>query len=369
MSAENNSQVVAHAGADLLLVGTSRFSAACALGLARRLGSGITVWVAGRDGARLGRFCAEADHAAGKARKTDHCTFRPMPASLRRAGAMAVLASAPFAGIIVATSGYSPSLAQGDESRWAALVRDIGFGFTVALQASIVVEYGRAIAAMGTGAWLVNACYPDLANALVARLGISVVCGVGNAATLAAVAERRAQLSSQEAIHLFAHHTDLAGKRGNAPPLWLGDIRIDVDHGPAAAASLTHADIVRIGGDQAGRLVAALLQECSVPLHAPGPLGMIGGYPIWARKGTVSLRLPNASALEVYEGVLHNEEGAIVDGATVVGARIEFPRGNSRDLHNFTGGLSSGFDIQDFDEVLGRFEQLRAAQGGRMSCP
>ena len=69
-------------------------------------------------------------------------------------------------------------------SAWAKMLREGGYGVTIALQAALIDRTALAAAEAAPNAILLNACYPDAVNPLLAQRNRRVLSGVGNIAIL-----------------------------------------------------------------------------------------------------------------------------------------------------------------------------------------
>ncbi|MFI9387351.1 hypothetical protein [Kutzneria sp. NPDC052558] len=215
-------------------------------------------------------------------------------------------------GVVVCASRQSP---WEGPSAWTDLLAREGFGLSLPLHADIAARTGRAIMAASPETWLVNACFPDAVNPLLAAQGIPVICGVGNVATLAAALQAALGLPDQSRLRLVAHHLHLHAPDTVADEAlaWLDGTPIaDVTTLLAAQRSVDRAAANRVTGHTAALLLDTLLTGDEMDTHVPGPNGLPGGYPVRIHGGKVSLRLPGG--LSEAEAVARNEKSATRDG-------------------------------------------------------
>ncbi len=183
----------------------------------------------------------------------------------------------------------------------------------------------------GSRAPVINAAFPDGVNAILGRRGLAPTIGVGNAALLVPAIQgyvsERLDLP-MESVHpaLIAHHFHTTffrrGGPGDPPPYYLRvladgrDVTGDFDH----AAELCRASRLRCADDNLNPVVASALRQIALGLlsdegvmtHAPGPRGLVGGYPVRVSSQGVELALPEQVSLE--EAVAINEQAQRYDG-------------------------------------------------------
>jgi hypothetical protein len=187
---------------------------------------------------------------------------------------------------------------------------------------------------------VVNASYPDVVNAALAGEGLAPSVGIGNVANAVpgirlAVAHLLGCDVAEIDIRFFAHHylsyrmpstggTDGAPyhlsiyRRGQEVPADAGDHReiftlvgsrfrrVKGLAGQSVTASSATA-VLRAIADDSGRVV-----------HAPGPLGLVGGYPVRLGYGSISVDLPTGLSLEAAIDI--NRQGQKFDGIADIDA-------------------------------------------------
>jgi len=179
---------------------------------------------------------------------------------------------------------------------------------------------------------VLTAPFPDVVNAVLGRVGLAPTCGVGNLDEIVpkirilAAARLDAPMASID-VTLVAHHAlervVFGGERfaGELPPHFLRvsrdgrDVTREVDGEallrapfPIAWGPVMHF----LTAGSTVRLVRALGSETPVRLHAPGPAGLPGGYPILASRAGVA---PDAiDGLSLEDAVALNEASHRFDG-------------------------------------------------------
>jgi hypothetical protein len=226
--------------------------------------------------------------------------------------------------VVVAASLHSPYASADESDAWSARLGATEFGFTGLLQAPLAVQAARVVDR--TGGVLVNVCYPDFVNPLLAALGLPVLCGLGNVHTLAV-----GLAGETGAEHrLLAHHRHLKTAPGGTGDGSDGEVRawdgdgtpVTVD--PAALAELRTRSRRRVndlGAAAGGRLLAALLAGEEIATSLPGPAGLPGGYPVRVTRDACHLALP--PGLTRTDAVAWNQQHAAAEGIRVAHGRIE----------------------------------------------
>ncbi|MGA4844839.1 hypothetical protein ACOBQB_00515 [Streptomyces sp. G5(2025)] len=220
--------------------------------------------------------------------------------------------------LVVCTSEHSPAERTTAPSAWTALLAEAGFGLTLPLQATHVLRYGQACRRVTPDTMLVNACFPDAVNPVLAALGTPVTCGLGNVATLAAVLAARLDLVGQRPLQLLAHHAHLHTPASPADEAraWLDGEGTDLTRHLASLRRRDRAHLNEVGAAAAAAPLAALVGAGPTHHgHLPAPAGLPGGYPVTVRHRRVDLRLPPGVTRS--EAIAWNTERGRLDGAAV----------------------------------------------------
>jgi hypothetical protein len=309
-------------GASLVVIGTGSLAHATCDALATVSPEPLDVVVVGRTRGKADGVC----YLSGTRAALDgtRVTFQPAVAGTddHLAG---ILAETRPAGVYVCASHQSPWERSATPSAWTDLLARAGFGLALPLHADIAARVGRLTEAHRPGAWLVNACFPDAVNPVLAALGIPVLCGVGNAGTLAASLQAALGLPDQRRLHLLAHHAHLHAPHEAADEAraWLDDTPLpDVTALLATQRATDRALLNRVTGLTAALVLSALLTGADTDTHVPGPNGLPGGYPVRLAAGRVSLRLP-AGVTEA-EAIAFNAAAARRDGVRVEDGKVHF---------------------------------------------
>jgi hypothetical protein len=264
------------------------------------------------------------------------------------------------AGVLVGASTQSPWEPVDRPSEWSALVRRAGLALTLPFQAEVALAAGRAVRLASSDAFVVNACFPDAVNPLLAASGVPVLTGVGNVGLLAAALQSSLGLPDQSRLRVLAHHRHLhrpASPAGEARA-WVDDVPlVDVSYRLAAQRHSDRRGMNDITGLLAAQLLTDLLSGATRDGHLPGVGGRPGGYPVRVHAGAVTLRLP--IGIDEGSAVRANQQWAGDDGVVVQGQRIRFGPSVAEALTGILPEYADGFDLRDLPEVTATLHRLR----------
>ncbi len=302
---------------DLAIFGSGLLARSLVLTLSACVRDTMSILMVGRNEVSLQRIAllARARSAALGSQllvQVEHCdyTHEQLRRLFSRLGASA---------IVMLASKQSPWTMG---SRWRALIGFAGYGLTLSLQACLADRVFRVARESLPDAVLVNGCYPDLVNRLLADRGTSVACGIGNIAIIDSVL--RSQYPGDE-IRLVAHHAHVAALMkgrwdGLAPPLvWQNGKRWLDDAGANLIAHLSlpsDSSLNEVTSASAIPLLLALIgRDSPWKGHAPGVAGLLGGLPVKVSYRSVEIDVPPGTSLE--EMCSLNEVYGISDGVIV----------------------------------------------------
>ena len=251
----------------------------------------------------------------------------------------------------------------------AGALAAVGFGAWLPLHLVLAVRVMEGLAAAGYDGVVVNAAYPDVINVVLSRLGMAPTVGVGNVDELVTkvrmVVARDLSVGPHDIdVFLVAHHAlqraafrpAESAPRGPArgddrcvegvPPYFLRvgqrgrDLTEQVDADGALFGRCPLPDGPGWGqftAASAAGLVGALLSERSWRMHAPGPSGLPGGYPVDAGKGKVSV--PSIPDLSFDEAVSINERSHRFDGIERIeeDGSVVFTESTATAMHDILG--------------------------------
>ena len=244
----------------------------------------------------------------------------------------------------------------------------------------------RAVKQSCPRALVVNAAFPDTVNAVLYKVGMAPDVGVGNVANLvpatrcaiARVYEReplqvRVKLIGQ---HFFSHYVPRYG----LPPqanfnlcYWIDGHECTEEHRMEEIFNSVARHFRRLGGVEGQYLTAMsaisvlenLFSENEVHVHAPGPHGLPGGYPVKVGMGQVLLDLPYSVRRDV--AIQINEAGQRQDGIQSIQAdgTVRFEHEQMSVMERMLGYFMPQMNVQDAAacaDELGRKYQAFASQ-------
>ncbi|MFD6349671.1 hypothetical protein ACH4MA_11750 [Streptomyces roseolus] len=196
-----------------------------------------------------------------------------------------------------------------------------------------VMKAMEAVRLSGTRAVVANAAYPDAVHPALSAVGLSPDIGIGNVANnvpgiQAATADRLGCGPEEVEVRLVAHHyvSHRLSRAGDSGPAEMGlavlrdgrDVTAELDV-PGLLRRLP-VDYRRTGGLGGHAMTAASALSVLEPLvdgrdalvHAPGPDGLTGGYPVALEAGAIRLRLPGGMTPQEAHAV--NVSGQEADG-------------------------------------------------------
>jgi hypothetical protein len=303
--------------AKVLLVGPGELGGAVLDGLVREPSVGEVV-VAGRDAARAERRCNLSRMIAAVSGSMTPVRFAS--ADLARPGTVADLLRRERPDILFSAASLQTWwLADLLPEAAAAMLRRARFGAWLPVHLAPTLALMQAARDAGFAGVTLAAPYPDVVNCVLGRIGLAPTCGVGNvdemAAKVAILAAARLGVDpSGVRVRLVAHHALEAHVFGPGDAAARGDPRppfaLRIDHAgrditaEVAAETLLFSpcplpagrDWCRFTAAVVVRFVRALGGADDVPLHAAGPHGLPGGYPVVAGRMRVRVDLPEGPA-------------------------------------------------------------------------
>ena len=339
----------------LAVIGTGQLARAVCYTLALSGTDALRVVVIGRRSAAAAELCYVASARAAAAGRAATVWFEPAVAE--GASLADVLGTGEPAGVLLCASTQSPWERLVAPSAWTALVDRAGFGITLPFQAELALAVG---AALPQRSWLVNACFPDTVNPVLAARDVRVLCGVGNVGLLAASLQSALELPSQDRLRVLAHHVHLyqPANQEDEALAWCDDEPVtEVTKLVAGQRTAGRPELNHVTGLTAALVVAALLTGAELSTSLPGPLGLPGGYPVRLAGSRLELRLP--PGLTMADAVARNQRWALADGVRVAAERVVFSDRARAELSAVAPEVADGFRLADLDAVTLRMHQLR----------
>ncbi|MER8766953.1 hypothetical protein [Mesorhizobium sp. M0968] len=235
----------------------------------------------------------------------------------------------------------------------------------------------KAVREAGLESVVVNASYSDVTNAALAAEGLAPAIGIGNVANavpgirLAAAHLLGCDLKAVD-VRFFAQHyvsyrmpntgtTDGApyhltiyreGQRTQPEELDHDEIFANVAGQFRRAGDLTGQSVTAAS---ATAVVRALADRVERVVHAPGPLGLVGGYPVRITPAGISIDLPEGLALD--EAVEINKGCQKFDGIEAIenDGTVRFTAESAEVMRKLLG---YDCDAVALEECEGRAEEL-----------
>lgn len=198
---------------------------------------------------------------------------------------------------------------------------------------TLVYKLMQAVKQTGLDIKVVNGSYPDVVNAVLGKVGLSPITGIGNLANnipalTLSLANKLNVPADQITIYLVAahyvsHHISRIGHPDGAPYSLSVFVKgTDQTHKiqglpifdqlPTLFSRSARGAGHLITASSAARVIEGLAGEHDIIAHAPGPNGLPGGYPIQVSAQGVKIALP--SSLPLTSAIQINNVGLCFDG-------------------------------------------------------
>jgi hypothetical protein len=348
----------------ILILGTGPFAQRIACDLAATATIPTRVAVAGRNAFRLAWILTAA-------RARAQMFARPIAiegheVDLGENGRIADLLASLRAAVIVQAASLQPaSVISGPANGWTRLVAQGGLSTTAVFQAVLTSRVARALAQASPHSRLINCCFPDVANGIVATMGLPMDCGIGNIAILAHAFAGLLEDHPKPKLQMLCHYQNIAAWRRapaqrSGPParVWLDGVEVADVYSRFAAVQLTPEPVIDISGASGVTLILAMAHGGDWSGHVPGPRGLPGGYPIALKGGRIDFDLPKGidrEAAIAWNVRFESENGLVVgsDGrARYTGRLHDALRAESPDI-------AAGFNVADLEQVWQAMRGLR----------
>lgn len=261
---------------------------------------------------------------------------------------------------VIAASEQSPWELADEANAWAQLVKRGGFGLTLPFNASLASQVFRAATATEPRPFIVNACYPDAVNALLAAFGPSDrLIGVGNAAIIESL--YRSASGQHHAVRVVAHHRHLGelsvGDERDPPLVDADGERVSLATVASALRAIRGKELNWVTGAAASRLILALVADRPFSGSVPGPLGEVGGYPVTLDHGAIAIDLPPGLSMADARDV--NSRAAVREGVVVRNGAAHFSAAARDVLLEHGYSFADGFTVSTLPEAIGELRILR----------
>jgi hypothetical protein len=344
----------------VVVVGSGSLARAICQSLAVVADRPVTVTVVGRNADRI----AELAYVAGAraALSGTPALFRFAAVSFDDEAELAELLAdvAPDA-VLHCASVQSPWESVRTPSGWTRLLSEAGFGFTAPLHALLASRVARAVRRSGVPARILNACFPDAVNPILAALDLPIDVGLGNVALLSASLQAAWGLGPRDRLRLLAHHVHLNAPTGpdEEALAWAGDVPLTtVTGGLARQRSCRRAELNAVTGHTAALLLRDWRQGAVVYTNLPGPNGLPGGYPVRITDDGIALDLP--PGWDLTRAIDWNIRAGIRDGIRVEEDWVHFTGRAGAAMRAYVPNLADGFPATELECVAASLLDLRA---------
>ena len=349
---------------DILVSGTGSFAARIIFDIAATAQKPVKVVIAGRNRERLDWLKTAANARASIFGRP--ARFESHEIDLLEAGAATALIEATRPKVTVqAASIQTSSVIAETGNAWTRLVAEGGLSATAVFQALISKRVAEAITALGHETALINCCFPDVVNGLIAALGHEVACGMGNVAILSNVFAGSGAVPANKPLKVLAHYQNLSAWRrpaatrsGPAPRVWIDGAEIGDVFATFASVKLTPEPVIDISGASGVPMLLAMAAGDRWTGHVPGPNGLPGGYPVSLSQAGLSLDLPDGitrSEAVAWNQAFEQDNGLTVDAA----GHVRFNGVLHDRLARYEPALADGFDVRDLETVCRSMLALR----------
>lgn len=353
-----------HRDCDILIFGTGSFAQRIACDLAATATQPLRIDIAGRNALRLAwiRTAAQAraDMFARPVRIITHAIDLALDGAVD-----SLLEDNRPAVIVQAASLQTASVIAGAGNAWTRLVADGGLSASAVFQAVLTARVARAAQQVLPGRHLINCCFPDVANGIVAAMGLPVTCGIGNIAILAHAFAAQLQAQSKPRLQMLCHYQNIAAWRrppaertGPAARVWLDGTEVFDVYARFADVQLVPEPVIDISGASGVTLMRAMAHREDWTGHVPGPHGLPGGYPVKLHSGRLDLDLP--PGLDRATAIAWNERHEAGNGLVVDDAGFARYTGRLHErLKEESPDLAAGFAARDLEDVWRAMVGLR----------
>lgn len=266
------------------------------------------------------------------------------------------------------------------------------FGPWLPMHITMPYHLMQAIKKAGINPYVVNASFPDVICATLAKIGMAPTVGIGNLGEVTpllkmAVAKRlgvpiRDVDVSIVGSHYVCYHIEANGSTDGAPyylrVLVNGkDVTQEVDPGQKLKSGWD--DIPQIPNDAlmynkltaatVVKVIRAILQDTKEIVNTPGPNGLPGAYPVRLGRDLVEVVLPDDISLD--EAIAINEEGNRFDGVERIedDGTIIITETSHRIMRDMLGYDVKKFNVRDSKELAGQLGKAFRSYGKKVGLP
>jgi hypothetical protein len=211
-------------------------------------------------------------------------------------------------------------------------VEQAGFGPWLPMHLTLLYKLMQAVKKSGIKTRVVNASFPDATHPVLCKVGLEPMVGIGNMDLLVPriqyIISNKLKVPIRDvSVFLVAHHFHVTALRKYhstmGAPYYLKILVEDKDITSKLDPETILSEVGRIPlpfgremhpqvASSAVKNITAILQDSGLLTHAPGPKGLVGGYPIRLFSDEVQIVLPEE--LDIRKAVEINLEAQRFDG-------------------------------------------------------
>ena len=349
---------------DILIFGTGSFAQRIACDLAATAAKPTRIAIAGRNALRLAWIKTAARARADMFDRPVDIDTHEIDLAIEGRAASLLARRRPTV-IVQAASLQTASVISAGGNAWTGLVAEGGLSATAVFQAVLTSRIARASAEVSPTSHLINCCFPDVTNGIVAAMGLPVACGIGNIAILSHAFAGMLQAAPKPKLQMLCHYQNIAAWRrppgqrsGPAARVWLDGVEVEDIFARFASVQLTPEPVIDISGASGVRLMFAMAHRQHWSGHVPGPDGLPGGYPVALEGGRLDLDLPTGVDREM--AIAWNAQYEAENGLIVGPDRRARYTGRLHDrLRSESADIAAGFDVGDLELAWQAMSALR----------
>ncbi|MEZ5730684.1 MAG: hypothetical protein R3E48_23545, partial [Burkholderiaceae bacterium] len=266
--------------------------------------------------------------------------------------------------VVQVASEQSGAVIAAKGNAWAKLVADGGLSASAVFQTLLTSRVARGLRLTGLDAHMINCCYADVVNSIVAAQGLPVTSGIGNVSILSNAFAGHLGPGG-ETLRVLAHYQTIGAFRrppeardGPMPRVWRGGAEIADVAAAFRDIQLTPEPVIDISGASGVPMMVAMAAGVPWRGHAPGPDGLPGGYPVSFDGTRLDLDLP--PGLTKASAIAWNEQFETVNGLVVDGGIARYTGLLRERLAAWSPSLAAGFAVGDLEAVYLEMRELRS---------
>jgi hypothetical protein len=344
---------------ELMIFGTGSVAQAVVVALASADIAASRVHIVSRNSARVRELSALGNSIAGAARTPSRFYAVNLRGDVVGEQLVETIGSVRPRALFILASRHRPRDAWGVRSAWTSFLEAAGFGVTFALHADLGLKIARAAVETCPSTLIINACYPDAVNVVLAGHVANVIMGVGNIMTIEASVRSGIDIAMDADLKLAGGYAGLQSDRSPAR-LWVNDEEVDVTRLHLAHRDVSPENQRSIIASSSLSVLRAITRTESVQIAMPGPMGMVGGYPVAIDRTGIRLRLPEGTSVDRL--VAFNMESLKADGiASVDSTRVVFANeaAHALSLMPETRDIAEGYEVSDLEAAADALSELR----------